>query len=75
MSPPHVINLNSFKNQNYYLRVTEKRDGSSIISIKIKYFIFNPLFNISYPKAKAKKIFPFPGTYASYAKYYLSLCS
>ena len=25
--------------------------------------------------AKAKKIFPFPGTYASYAKYYLSLCS
>ncbi len=49
MSPPHVINLNSFKNQNYYLRVTEKRDGSSIISIKIKYFIFNPLFNISYP--------------------------
>ena len=43
MSPPHVINLNSFKNQNYYLRVTEKRDGSSIISIKIKYFIHNCL--------------------------------
>ena len=61
MSPSHVINLIFLKNQKYYHRVCEKRGECSIISIKIKYFILNPLFNISRLTAQLKKYFHLAG--------------